>query len=1542
MSDPPKKPGSLRDRIAAFENKGGASAPAPAPVPRPKPTGGASWKPRPRSPPSSPKSIDDAHGSDKGPGVMSAADAKASIGQGGSLRERMAALQGLGAFGGGPSPPKPVIEKPKWKPPPTIATPGTDEKDETREIDTPQEASTGAQHQVATDDQHAPEGQEGHADPGPEEEERQRRAAIAARMARLGGARVGMAPPVFGRKPEVKKAEVTKDDEKSRGSPEIVATVPAIVSPIAATSESVTSERSNVEETDDFVDKDVSSPSLLSSDSGASTAVRSAAMPVPVGPRRAAPPRKRAAKSPSPASTTVLAAEGTVNESPSSVPGLSTETPTLDSEAAFVASTNEVHEPHGDREPELRGSQVEALLENVDVTDITPTRKGEVQELLDQQLIPNVAQPMRAPGEADKVVEVPQSTPEVDVGDLKMEHADPTPHRSTGDVDEPSATEPSIPTVTPTDETGLPPPSGQPIGEEEEEDEDDTIRRKRIAERLAKTGGMNPLSGPPPPSPPPSSPPKSMTVERRHSLPKDEQHSDASPKSTTLERPPPVQRGSIGSVDSQFQLTSPEVPEASQSPPLLPVLPKLEELGRKSSIEFTRVEPPARKMSQDDHRRGQVHSRHALSFNEEPNEESATEITNRGREAEQHVRHGAINELRSVVEERPYETENENDGQLIPDGPSVPGEALAGGQVSDTVLSQEAMATEASVSPSYLGYHQDVPGTRLQQGLVPEPDTSSALPPLHSAKESLPSPTTLPSVPQDEPGEERHEAVLPLPPPPVRRYTRPLSHPKIVAEDIQFGSTRGEVRPERPVTYLEVGNDHLLEASHESAADCEPREYQGSEYEERNEKWDFEQQVEDVRVTNASRSEAIPQDSKASKELEIGDEKPPPPPWRGSVSVPPYSDYSDDDEAAQVEPSPVTSRSHSPPRLHEHRPRSKSGEQGNEGPLHSAPTAIVSTSRGGHIPPPLSKLSPRESEILNDSDVDPIDPAFYSPQKPAGVIPEFTSMPTTPPSTSPAPLTPPGESESEPDYTTGARAEDDLEQVRRHTIAERMAKLGGIRFGAPPPPPLRRTQNPTHSHPDTDKDRVEEPTSPAQLSEAQQAPEEEEDEFARKQRIAARIAGMGGMRFGMLPSTAAPSLQPQMQAAREQTDEPDKARSPPPQRSAPVPSAPAEPIHNEEQSGPEEDKAEESTHQLTEEAPPPVPSREGRRVSAIEPPRPPVPKTTRPPVPQITRPPVLTVPVSVVSPKSSRPESSEGGSSTHTEFSYPPPPPATRPPPVSHDTHGDYVIVEEADKPPPPPPRSVSIKRTHLPPPSAPPPPPPPPPTETHAAQLNTPGIPSVDFGGETDLSLSGQWSEDSAVYPPPPPAKSWPPRPSSQAPPERGGPSHLDVNLSADDLMAIWGRVGVQIHETASVLFEKSRKSLVGDGSYLGFVTAVLSQVPNAAQPAPPFETFGYLTYAQTGSAVQKRASDVMPGDVIVLQDAKFKGHKGLQIYHQTVGVGEPLFAIVSDYEMKKAKVKVFQANQHVGQQTVESASYRLEDLKSGSIKIFRVLEAR
>lgn len=233
MSDPPPtkpKPGSLRDRIAAFENKPAVPS-GPAPVPRPKPAGGASWKPRALSPPPSPQPGSTSASSPHTPekkivGGMSASDAKESIGMGGSLKDRMAALQGRGAFGGlggaPTAPPKPATEKPKWKPPPVVSPPSDDEEttytnDTHVSAKSPPVPITEQAHDdiSAKPDEHTPatEGEEDGGEANPEEEERQRRAAIAARMARLGGARVGMAPPIFGKKPSVNREETPKEEE---------------------------------------------------------------------------------------------------------------------------------------------------------------------------------------------------------------------------------------------------------------------------------------------------------------------------------------------------------------------------------------------------------------------------------------------------------------------------------------------------------------------------------------------------------------------------------------------------------------------------------------------------------------------------------------------------------------------------------------------------------------------------------------------------------------------------------------------------------------------------------------------------------------------------------------------------------------------------------------------------------------------------------------------------------------------------------------------------------------------------------------------------------------------------------------------------------------------------------------------------------------------------------------------------------------------------------------------------------------------------------
>jgi len=170
----------------------------------------------------------------------------------------MAALQGKGAFGAPPSvAPKPAVDKPRWKPPPVVHAPVDDSDHPAGESTAniaaavertisppvavkPQENIVRAEGEGTPSSPPAAGSGEGEGDDtaesgpaDPEEEERQRRAAIAARMARLGGARLGMAPPVFGKKPPVRrptqeeapKAEELKPEEETKrdiSSPEAI------------------------------------------------------------------------------------------------------------------------------------------------------------------------------------------------------------------------------------------------------------------------------------------------------------------------------------------------------------------------------------------------------------------------------------------------------------------------------------------------------------------------------------------------------------------------------------------------------------------------------------------------------------------------------------------------------------------------------------------------------------------------------------------------------------------------------------------------------------------------------------------------------------------------------------------------------------------------------------------------------------------------------------------------------------------------------------------------------------------------------------------------------------------------------------------------------------------------------------------------------------------------------------------------------------------------------------------------------------------------
>lgn len=142
-------------------------------------------------------------------------------------------------------------------------------------------------------------------------------------------------------------------------------------------------------------------------------------------------------------------------------------------------------------------------------------------------------------------------------------------------------------------------------------------------------------------------------------------------------------------------------------------------------------------------------------------------------------------------------------------------------------------------------------------------------------------------------------------------------------------------------------------------------------------------------------------------------------------------------------------------------------------------------------------------------------------------------------------------------------------------------------------------------------------------------------------------------------------------------------------------------------------------------------------------------------------------------------------------------------------------------------------------------------------------------------------------------------------------------IYASADDLVALYSRVGKHVYARAAALVEYSRKSVIGDGSASGFVHTVLEQVPVAHTVVLPDATgtangqvdYGPVIYVQNGSSVQKRASDIMPGDIVSITLAKFKGHKGLSGYSTTV---DSVVGIVHEFEDKKGKLKVWQAALH------------------------------
>ena len=142
--------------------------------------------------------------------------------------------------------------------------------------------------------------------------------------------------------------------------------------------------------------------------------------------------------------------------------------------------------------------------------------------------------------------------------------------------------------------------------------------------------------------------------------------------------------------------------------------------------------------------------------------------------------------------------------------------------------------------------------------------------------------------------------------------------------------------------------------------------------------------------------------------------------------------------------------------------------------------------------------------------------------------------------------------------------------------------------------------------------------------------------------------------------------------------------------------------------------------------------------------------------------------------------------------------------------------------------------------------------------------------------------------------------------------------------------QIGTQI----AALAESKIGTCVGSGMPFAFIEDVLHTVGDCL-PSPGRRSHGVFIYSNLGNSSIKQSDEIRPGDIVSFRHAIFQAHGGLRGKVITE-VGKPdHVAIVQEWNGIKKKLKVVE--QRGEQRRVSQNSYKLSDLKSGEVHVFR-----
>ncbi len=156
---------------------------------------------------------------------------------------------------------------------------------------------------------------------------------------------------------------------------------------------------------------------------------------------------------------------------------------------------------------------------------------------------------------------------------------------------------------------------------------------------------------------------------------------------------------------------------------------------------------------------------------------------------------------------------------------------------------------------------------------------------------------------------------------------------------------------------------------------------------------------------------------------------------------------------------------------------------------------------------------------------------------------------------------------------------------------------------------------------------------------------------------------------------------------------------------------------------------------------------------------------------------------------------------------------------------------------------------------------------------------------------------------------------------------------LRQDQLENAHTKFGLRIGEGAN----SKKETVVGDGTPQALVKDLISNFPDALPPVG-VRAYGALVYANLANATVQQFDEIRSGDIITFRNAKFQGHKGPMKSKYSVDVGKPdHVGIVVDWDGTKKKVRAWEQGRESKKVKIES--FKLSDMRSGEVKVWRVM---